>query len=359
MGNGKITAGGATPTGLGTVQLYYQQTGGATTTINSAIVDNAASGDAVQLVFTGYTTSVVSLAGTNTYSGGTIVNGWIGGATTFNIGATGTLPAGGLTINGGTMTQTAGGVITPQAVTINGPGTLTLSGTNTLTSLTFNNNGGGTSTVTPGIAADTLKLTGSITSSPSNVGGIATLGVGNLDLNGNNSFSITVNPTLINGVDVAPWQSGLTINSVVVNGGIVKSGSGMLQLGGASTFTGGVTVTGGGLILGADSSLSGLADPVTSGPLGVGTLTMGSGTSLVASAARLIANNVIFQGVGPMGATVGSTTFNGTNNLTLNGDTTLPNTWNVTVTAPQMTVTIANSIGSLVSDVVNKDGLGI
>ncbi|TCO93623.1 autotransporter-associated beta strand protein, partial [Chthoniobacter flavus] len=353
VGNGMITAGGTVATGTGTAQLIFQQTGAATTTMNSAIVDNAATGDAVRLVYTSYNTGVLSLAGVNTYSGGTVVNGWTGGSSgSLQIASGGVLPGGGLTINGGTVIQQTGGVITSQAVTINGAGTLTLAGNNTLTSLTFNNNGGGASTVTP---TGVLTLTGSITSSPSNVGGIATIGTGTLDLNGSNTFSIVVNPTLVNTVDVAPWQAGLIINSVIQNGGIVKTGSGVLQLGGQSTFTGGVTISQGGLLLAADSTPPG-SGPVTSGPLGTGTLTMASGTSLISNVAvRNIANDIVFQG---------NTTFNGTTNgaaaiLNLNGNTTLPSTWNATITAPQLTVNIANVIGSTISDVINKSGLGV
>ena len=60
----------------------------------------------------------------------------------------------------------------------------------------------------------------------------------------------------------------------------------------------------------------------------------------------------------------GDTVFNGTTNgaaavLNLNGNTTLPATWNATITAPQLTVNIGNVIGSSVTDVINKDGLGI
>ncbi len=360
VGNGKLTAGGSVSVPGGVAELIINNNvTNLAMTVNSAIVDNAASGDAVRLVYTPYNGASLVLAGTNTYSGGTVVNANNVFTGTLNIGATGTLPAGGLTINTATVTQTAGGVITPQAVTINGQGTLTLTGSNTLTSLTFNNNGGGNSTVTPGVAADTLKLTGGINSNPTNVGGIATIGTGNLDLNANNSFPITVAATLINGSDVAPWQSGLTINSVVINGGIAKAGAGMLQLGGASTFTGGVMVNAGGLVLALDSTPSTSLATVTSGPLGTGTLTLASGTSLVATATRIIANNVVFQGTGAAGATVGSNTFNGTANLTLNGTTSLPNTWNATITAPQMTVSIPNVVGSVSTDVINKSGLGV
>ncbi len=347
-GSGNLTAGGATATGSGVADFYFHLNSNAVTTVNASIVNNAASGDAVRFVPALYNAATLSLASsTNSYTGGTVVTG--GAFTgTLNIAATGNLPAGGLTISGATVSQTVGGVIAPQAVTLNGAGVLTLANqANTLASLTFNNNGGAAPTVTP---TGTLTLTGPITSSSGNVGSVATIGAGNLNLNANNSFAVVVNPTLVNGGDVAPWQSGLTINAVVENGGITKTGAGVLQLGGQSTFAGGVNLQSGGLIIAASSSPA-LGGPITSGPLGTGSLTVAANTSLLAgAAAQAVANPVSF---------LGDVTFNGTNNLTFNGAATIPAIWNVVVTAPQMTVSLANVTGSNATDVVTKAGLGV
>jgi autotransporter-associated beta strand protein len=199
-------------------------------------------------------------------------------------------------------------------------------------------------------------LTGGITSTTSNPGTIATIGTGTLDLNGAAAYSINVGASLVNGIDVAPWQAGLSISSIVQNGGITKTGNGLLQLAGQSTFAGGVTISAGGLVIGANSTGSSLLEVPTSGPVGVGTLTMANNTSLVSAGAFTISNNVVF---GDDGAGEGTNVFNGTNSLTLNGITTLPSIWNVAITAPQMTVTIGDASPSLVTDVINKSGLGI
>jgi autotransporter-associated beta strand protein len=213
--------------------------------------------------------------------------------------------------------------------------------------LVINNLGGSAPTLTP---TGTLTLTGGTTVSTVNAGAVATIGTGTLDLNAAGAYSINVGATVVNGQDVAPWQAGLIINSVIQNGGISKSGAGVLQLGGASTFAGGVNVTAGGLIIGSDTNSLLLNDSVVTGPVGTGTLTMGANTTLLAGgAARTITNNVTFQG---------DSVFNGTNNLTLNGTTTLPSIWNATVTAPQMTVTIGDATPSIVTDEINKSGLG-
>ena len=283
-----------------------------------------------------------TLEGINTYTGGTVLN-----AGNYVIGATGALGTGGITVSGGSLTQTAGGAIPSQALTMMGNSLVTLAGNNSLTGITFTNNGGSAPTVTP---TGTLTLTGGITATTSNAGTISTIGTGNLDLNGAAAFAISVGATLVNGVNVAPWQAGLDISSVIQNGGITKTGAGLLKLSGASTFTGGVTISAGGLVLGASSSGNLLNDTVTSGPLGTGMLTLAANTTMAATVASTVANNVTFQG---------DFTFNGTSNITLNGTTTLPAAWNVAITAPQMTVIIGDASGSTDTDTILKSGLGI
>jgi autotransporter-associated beta strand protein len=333
---GVLTAGSA-PNAAGELFTYINQN---TTTIggaNASIQDNG--GGAVTLVKSGGGT--LSLAGNNGYTGGTVVN-----QGTLNVGATGVLPAGGLTINGATLTQTAGGIINPSnVVTLNGGSTLTLVGNNTLAGLAFNANGGASPTVNTGGA---LTVNGAITSTPLNVGNVATI-AGTLDL-GNTARTITVNPTIINGQDIAPWQSGLTINALLQNGSIVKQGLGALQVGGASTFAGGVNLQAGSLIIGANSTSSAAGGAMTSGPLGTGTLTIGAGTTLLASATSTVANPVTIGG---------DFTFGGINTLQLNGATALPvgvNT-NITVTAPNMIAALGGPISGSGSS-ITKLGLG-
>jgi autotransporter-associated beta strand protein len=315
--------------------------------INAVIADNAPVTGPVRLILSAGDTrpvaSGLTLGGVNTYTGGTVLN-----QSTIILGAAGALGTGGITVNAATLVQTAGGVIPAQALTMNGGSVVTLAGANSLTGLTFNNNGGTAPTLNP---TGVLTLTGGITSNPTNPGTISTISNGTLDLNAAGSYSINVAATLVNGVDVAPWQAGLIINSVIDNGGIVKTGAGVLQLGGASTFAGGLTVNAGGLIIATDTNSLVLNDPVTTGPVGTGTLTMAANTTMLAGgAARTITNNVTF---------LGDSVFNGTNNLTLNGTTTLPAIWNAVVTAPQMTVTIGDASPSVGTDVINKSGLGI
>jgi autotransporter-associated beta strand protein len=70
----------------------------------------------------------------------------------------------------------------------------------------------------------------------------------------------------------------LNITSVIAQGGsgtsINKTGNGLLQLSGQNTFDSGVNVMAGGLIIGASSTPITVGSAVTSGPLGLGPLTV-------------------------------------------------------------------------------------
>jgi autotransporter-associated beta strand protein len=352
INNGTITSGTVgTPSDLYIHHAPFGN-GSRTASIGAVIADNSVTGP-VRLVISGgdfrAAVSGLTLAGNNTYTGGTVFN-----STTTTLGATATLGTGGITVHAAAFIQTAGGIIPAQALTMTGGSAVTLAGNNSLTSLTINNNGGAGPSLTP---TGILTLTGGLILTTDNAGGVATIGTGNLDLNGVGSYSMNIGATIVNGKDVAPWQAGLIINSIIQNGGISKSGAGLLQLSGQSTYTGGTDVTAGGLIIAGNSTPNaysgtpGTPDPITSGPLGTGAVTMAANTTIVAGAANAtVSNNFTF---------LGDTVFNGTNSLFLNGVTTLPTIWNATVTAPQMTVTVADASPSLATDSINKSGLGI
>jgi autotransporter-associated beta strand protein len=146
-------------------------------------------------------------------------------------------------------------------VTINGGGALNLMGTNTLAGIVFNSNGGTvTPTVTPyititagsnnalsskGAKTGTLKLatSGYITSTPTNLAVTPLIDSGTLDLNGTATHDITVSALPEgNYVNTNTPLNGLTISSIISNGGFTKKGTGVLNLTGASTFAGQLTV---------------------------------------------------------------------------------------------------------------------
>jgi len=353
--SGVLTAGGASASG--TVPLYIDNGAGAFT-INSRIADPNASSH-LRLILTTYNggNSVSLTDGANSYTGGTVVNGWIGNAgvgLTLN-GAAGAVvvPAGGLTLTNGIVTEvTNGGQInSSNVVTLNGSSTLTLVGANTLDSLIFNNNGGtGSPTVASGTGVLSLSNSTPISVTASNASTVPVIS-GTLDF-ANAAKTIAVDATTVNGVAIAPLTAGLNLTALVQNSGqITKTGSGNLQLSNVTNaFSGGVNLSQGGLIIGGSSTPSAVGLAPQFGPLGTGTLTVGSGTSLLSTAANTISNAVSIQG---------DFTFNGINNLTLNGATSLPSNvnTNITVAAPQMTATLGAVVSGAGSK-ITKNGLG-
>ncbi len=128
---GRLTAGG-TSTGVNSLYVYNNEN---TLTINSRIIDNA-SGGQTRLVLSG--ASTITLTGTNSYTGGTVIN------TTTTLSGTNAqvvLPsAGGIMINNATLayaTGQSGKIATGANLTINGGGVLNLWGNASLNDFTF------------------------------------------------------------------------------------------------------------------------------------------------------------------------------------------------------------------------------
>ena len=354
VGNGTVTAG----TAGGTVPLYLYSANTALT-MNSAIVNNPAGGH-VELVATIFNSGSVVLAGTNTYRGGTVVNGYETNTNnTLTIGASGTLPAGGLTINNATVTQTLGGLINPaNSVTLNGASSLNLANTpGTLSAITFNNNGG---TANPTVTLQNFLTlsSGSLAATTSNTT-VATVTGGTLDFNGA-SAAINVAPVTVAGQSVDPWIASLNVASLIHNTSgtataLTVSGGGNLQLNNAqNTYTGGTMVNTAagptGIIIGGSSTPNGVGVPVVTGPLGTGTLTLGNSAVLISNGAYTVSNNV---------AVNGGFTFNGaSNNLTLNGNVALASGTNtINVAAPQVTLTLGGVVSGTGAS-ITKNGYG-
>ena len=340
--NGTITSGLAG----GDLYFHFLGFGGTNRIVNldAAIVDNGA--QAVRFIASAGDgqTSNGNLNGVNTNTGGTVFN-----RGTFTLGATAALGSGGLELAQAALTQTLGGAIPAQALTLGGGSTLTLANqANSFTSLTVRNNGGGATLNLTG----TTTLTGGLTVVSRDPSALPSLANGTLNLGGQPSAAFNIGAHELNGVNLAPLQPSLNIVSAVENGGIVKSGAGVLQLSGASTFAGGVSVTAGGLAIGGNSNpLSGV---VTSGPLGTGTLTMAANTRLITTGTWIVANNAAF-----LGDTLFATTSTAAQSLTLAGLSTLPSVWNVDILNPLLTVNLSDASLSVSSDVINKSGLGI
>lgn len=145
--------------------------------------------------------------------------------------------------------------------------------------------------------------------------GVTTPGLGMVTLDGPGTYTLTGACTFnVGGNITSPYST--IVNGVITDGtgagSLIKTGSGILVLQGANTYSGGTTLTGGALGIGVDSVVSG--GVITSGALGTGTLTVVDGTLMVpfygTLLTRTLANNIVITDA----LTIGSG-----NNLTLNG----------------------------------------
>ncbi len=354
---GVITTGGAAASGNTELIVYNAAN---TLTINSVIANSGLGTATTSFVKSGAGTAALSAP--NTYSGGTIVN-----QGTLNLaGGAGTvvIPAGGLTINGGvqgagaavTMVTNAGQIDPSNAVTINGRGTLTLVGNNTLSSVVFNNNGGeGAPTVATG-GVLTLTSNAPVTVTSSNAAVLPVISGGGLALaSGTNTFN--VGAIQLAGGTYTNIQPALNISAPITGPGssIVKTGAGLLQMSGASTFSG-FDLQAGGVVLGTSSSPAQGGGVAVSGPLGIGSVSVANGTRiLVDNASRTLANNVTFAG-SPIFDNTGTTL----STLTLNGQLTFANgPLTVQIPTPYLNVALLGRIMNVASiPSITKTGLG-
>ena len=222
-------------------------------TVNGRVVDGTGAAAHVALVASAVGTSTITLDGlngSNSYTGGTVVNmgtgvfslsaRWGTVQAGNNLPSLSTVGTGGLTINNSTVTMNnfPGQIPASNAVTLNGTSALNLIGSNTLASVTFNGNGGAIGT--PVVSSGTfnglwgnLTLTGNITSTNNDPGATPTIsGTGLSQLILGNGATITVNS------GASPL--GLVISSVITGGGasgIHKAGTGTLVLNNANSTT--------------------------------------------------------------------------------------------------------------------------
>ncbi|MFT7489162.1 MAG: fibronectin-binding autotransporter adhesin [Candidatus Promineifilaceae bacterium] len=253
-------------------------------TIHSVIKDNGTSPLTLSLNLGRHT----YLTANNTYSGGTVVNGMIGRDTGRNFynnlflqGEPGSIvipnalnPEDGLVMTSAnvTMQNNAGQIGSSNIATLIGGTRLTLVGDNTLAGVVFNSNGGtAVPTLEPG---GVLTVTGDISSVPENLFVTPIITGGSLSLNGATStVSVTAMPDGVYANGIGPLN-GLRIQSTIQNGGLTKTGTGVLNLTGNNLFEGALTVADGVL------SVSSVNNAGTSGPLGNSSLPVTLGATL-------------------------------------------------------------------------------
>ncbi|WP_244285190.1 autotransporter-associated beta strand repeat-containing protein [Acetobacter persici] len=255
-------------------------------------------------------TGVITLSGSNAYTGGTTINsGGLSAGSSSAFGTGGVTMAEGTKIsfaqdglslandfvlNGdptfdvdGTQTDTVSGIIsdgsTPGDVVKTGLGTLTLSGDNTYT--------GGTD-----IQSGTIAITSA-----------SALGTGSVKNDGSLIFALT--------------GDGTVANAISGTGTLVKTGAGTVTLTGADTGTGGLTVESGTLALGAGPAgrtvtvAAGAGLDTSAGNMGAvslagaGTLALGTETFSLSNAAGTFSGTV--SGTGELNVAGGTETLAG------------------------------------------------
>ncbi len=284
------------------------------------------------LTTTGGTTVLSTIWGPNTYTGATTVNGGVltadnvnafSPASVMTINIAGTVDLGareqaintvylsGGAIGDGSLTSANGIVSTGGSVTSVG-GSTALTANGGVTALLSNTYTGAT-TINSG--ATVIAFTASAFSANSaltiNAGGAADLGgynqtVASLSGSGTVTNSGAGAAVLTTGGD----NTSTTFSGVISDGtgqtGLAKTGTGSLILTGANTYSGGTNVTAGVLGVGADRAL------------GVGALTMQSGTTLQFEATGLtIANPIVFAA--PAGVAAGGSSSGGAGGSTTGG----------------------------------------
>lgn len=278
-------------------------------------ISGTISGDGVLVKNDGGT---LTLSGTNTYTGGTSLNG--GGLV---VGSNTALGAGALNVNVSAALDTSTGVTLGNTVNLANASTLTLGGSN---ALTLNGVVSGTGGLVKNGAA-TTTLTGVNTYT-----GGTTINAGTLALGAGGSLAITGTVNLANtgaifdlsnatGTQAIAALNGVTgtnvnlggniltltgsgnatyYGTIAGTGGLTLAGTGTQTLNGASIYTGGTNLNSGGLIIGNSFALG-------SGALNVG------GAALLDTNASLTVNNAINLAAGSA-LTLGSS-----NALTLQG----------------------------------------
>ncbi|NDD49754.1 MAG: filamentous hemagglutinin, partial [Alphaproteobacteria bacterium] len=222
-------------------------------------------GDAAVLTKAG--TGILTLSGTNTYTGITTISaGTLSISADAGLGSISSLDADRLTFNGGTLLITETITLnTNRGVTLTGNGTINVANTKTVTydgvitgvgQFTKDGNGildlGGTNTYTgaTNINDGELNVTGALAATAVTVASGATYDADTTDtigsISGAGSIEINTGTTLtVGGNDTDTTFSGV----ISGDGNLTKEGSGTLTLSGTNTNTGTLTVNEGGLTL--------------------------------------------------------------------------------------------------------------
>ncbi len=260
-------------TGGGDLYLTTGGVSGATgnITVSAPIADN---GGAVSVVKSGVASGTswgsLTLSGSNTFSGGVVLN-----AGNLVLGSTNALGSGALNISGGALDSSVAYAVTLTSNPI------------TVTPLLANVNN------------NALTINGDFTFNGSN------------GMNfGSGAVSLGTTPGIWRNITVS--SNNLTLGGVISNGTnaassvntLMKSGGGNLTLGGANVYSGGTIITAGTVVMGA--SPVGSVGNITSSAVGTGPLVFnGGGLAAAGPAAMGVYNPVSFSGISSGNASFG------------------------------------------------------
>jgi autotransporter-associated beta strand protein len=304
--------------GQGSVQIA----GGAVLTVNSdfSYFSGDVSGQGGLTLGSG---TILNLVSENDYTGPTV----IGSSATLILGDgaenTGTLASSGISGSGTLLFQNfsssaySGAITGCVSVSLVSPGTVTLTGPNTYS---------GPTTIQDGALAD--GLAGSF--SPNSVVEVDTPGT--LSVNFNESIAGLTDSTSTSSAPGSVMLAPSVVLSLVGSGSetfsgyitgqgaltIAKSGSGSTTLAGQNDYVGGTFVNVGELLLA--SSTVGSPGSITSGPAGVGDLTLSAGATLAPAVTDItLANDIILEDAGNAVLGLSSSSLGLTANGTISG----------------------------------------
>ena len=258
---GALAFSGNVNLGSGTSAYALTVNGADAVTIAGVIANGAASPASGSLTYSG--TGLLTLTGTNTYSGGTTIN-----SGTVNIQNNSALGGGAVSVAPGrsaTATLQLQGGLTgvANAITLNGDGSTNVMGSSqgALDNLSGNNTV--TGAITLGSAAQINSDSGTLSITTGGITGTNQ----NLTVGGSGNTSI----------------SGVIATG---SGTLTKTGSGTLTLSGANTFTGATSINGGSLSISADNNLGTAPGGVVTGDLIFGGGTLDATSSFTLNANR-------------------------------------------------------------------------
>jgi fibronectin-binding autotransporter adhesin len=369
--NGDFTFAGTQALNLGTGNVTMSASRQVTVSASTLTVGGAISGAGLALTKAG--AGVLTLAGANTFTGGTTLN-----AGTLNVNNATALGTGTFTIAGGTVGNSTAGAITEsnnnaqawngdftfagtQALNL-GTGAVTMSASRSVTvsasTLTVGGVISGAGLGLTKLGGATLALTGANTYTGNTIISAGTLSASASASLGdpNNTLVFSGGTLLAAGAITSPSTRAVTLsgagtintNATTVSiagviggsgGGLTKSGTGTLTLSAANTFTGGLTLSAGGLNINNATAL------------GTGTFTIANGTTIDNTTA-----GAITESNNNAQSWTGNFTFTGTQPLNLGtGAVALTASRSVTVSASTLTV---GGVISGATFVLTKAGAG-